>query len=486
MEDIVKAYTEASKFYLSLDWGDRSQLASRRKFCRMLFRLYATAGKRLTNEEIFKFKIKNDDDRLLEAFFPDGPGEEPVVDIRLVTLFAFGVLRPFTENSRGRDLRDKDTVVSLEKLRSLVGVLREDMPRLGSTEKPIVLDECLGIIDNYLGDPDSLEDCTPLFIWYMLMEITRVCRSLMDAGHLRIESERLCGLYMHGIWIDDADGGQNRFWIFPDTCMMAFCYEYDGVMWKLSPYEFKVRFSENNSDSFIMVTPHGNLDYTLLPDRAIEPEHMSSGSIKAKYYRASGEIAQVTFEKDTLPFPDWFEWRTWQRLDPDDERYARFHALLRDIYNPNSPSSMFFKNIAPELTDLYNNWAGRDNKYLYVYDWQPKRRVIRERGKDTYMHEVAPGEELPGDALFELKISAQNPLYAIPLDIERKNYGSLEIDRFVEMLSDVDNVKEVYIVHSARTRFPRLSFPEYSVTIGLDMDVMGELGILKFTRSPFC
>lgn len=487
LEDIVKAYTEASEFYLLLDWGDRSQLASRRKFCRMLFRLYATAGKKLSNDEIFKFKIKNDDERLLKAFFPDGSGEAPVVDIRLITLFAFGVLRPFTENSRGRDIHDKDTIESLKKLRALVELLRDDIPRLGSTEKPIVFDECLGIVDNYLADSDSLDDCTPIFIWSLLIGITKVCRSLMNAERLRVDGERLCGLYMYGIWIDDADRGRNRFWIFPDNCLLAFCYEYDGVTWNLSPYEFKVRFAENPDyvDSFIMVTPDGNLNFILSSDRVIESDKMSTGSIEAECDDTSGEIVRVTFNSDTRPFPDWFEWRSWQRLDPGDERYERFHALLGDIYNPNNPSSMFFKNNAPELTDLYNNWAGRDNKYIYVYDWQPKRVVIREREKDTFMHEVAPGEEIPGEALFELKISAQNPLYAIPLDVERKNYGSLEIDRFVEMLSDADNIRDVYVVHSARTNSPRLAFPEYSVTIGLDIEVMDRMGILKFTESPF-
>lgn len=66
--DVIDAYVEASEAYLTLDWGDRTQMASRRKFCRMLFRLYATEGKSLSNEELFKFKIKNDDRRLLNAF----------------------------------------------------------------------------------------------------------------------------------------------------------------------------------------------------------------------------------------------------------------------------------------------------------------------------------------------------------------------------------------------------------------------------------
>ncbi len=97
LEEVMGDYLRASEFYLSLDWGDRSQLASRRKFCRMLFRLYATAGLSLTNDEIFKFRMKNDDRRLLGEFFPDGEGEAPAVNVALIVLFAFGVVRPFSE-----------------------------------------------------------------------------------------------------------------------------------------------------------------------------------------------------------------------------------------------------------------------------------------------------------------------------------------------------------------------------------------------------
>lgn len=487
MEDIVRVYTEASEFYLSLDWGDRSQLASRRKFCRMLFRLYATGGKRLSPGEIFKFKIKDDDDRLLRSFFPDGTEAMPSVDIRMIVLFAFGVLRPFTRNSRGRDIRDKETVASLERLNGLVEVLKDDIPRLGSTEKPLAFDECLDMLASYLNDTDSLDDCTPIWMWSLLISLTRACRSLVDAGRLRTEGEQLCALHMYGIWIDDADRGKTRFWIFPDNNMLSFCYEYDGMMWKLRPYEFKVRFADKPDylDTFILVSSNGHLKNILSPDEVIEPDQFCIGFVEGEFDEVTGQIKRLVFTDESRRFPDWFEWRTWERLSPDDAMYERFHALLRDLYNPKSPSSMFFKNTAPEMIDRYNNLVGRDNKYLYVYDWQPRRWVIRERGTDTFIYEVAPGEELPAEALFELEISEKNPLYAIPVDIERKNYGCLELDRFAEILSDAENIGEVYVVYSDRLPIPRLGFPMYSLTVGLDMKILGKLGVLKFTESPF-
>lgn len=488
LRNVIGQYVEASELYLSLDWGDRSQLASRRKFCRMLFRLYVAAGRRLTNEEIFKFRIKDDDDRLLNVFFPDGADESPAVDIRLITLFAFGILRPWGgDNTRGRDIRDKETTASLEKFRSLVEVLRADTPRLGSTEKPLVFDELLSMIDSYLRDKDSLDECAPISMWSALVDVTRICRSLATAERLRTAGEQLCGLHMYGIWVDDTDGGKNRFWIFPDNSLSSFCYEYDGLNWLLMPYEFKVRFADNPDyhDTFIFLTPEANLNSVLSSDKVVEHGHIAVGPIEMDTDEERRELVGVTFQEGALPFPAWFGWRKMQRLSREDERYKRLRALLSDIYNPARPLSMFFRNTAPELIDRYNNLVGRDNKYLYVYDWQPKRCVVRERGDDTFMYEVAPDEELPADALFELKLSERNPLYAIPLEIERKNRGSLEMERLADVLSDADNITEVYVVYSDRTPLPRLCFPAYNLTVALDMDILAPMGVLKLTRTPF-
>lgn len=487
LEDLVQSYKAASEFYLSLDWSDRRHMTPRRKFCRMLFLLYATACKRLAANEQLRFKIKDNDENLLKIFFPQGTDGEPSVDICLIMLFAFGILRPYSENSRGHDLRDKEIIDSLKKLRSLIDVLKGDIPRLGSTEKPLVFDEWLNIIDDYLSTGDSLEDCTPIWMWTSLKSISRACRSLVIAERLRVEGEQLCGLRLFGIWIDDADEGENRFWIFPDNNMLCFCYEYDGVKWRLSPYEFKVRLADNPDypDTYILIAPAGNLKFILSPDRVIGPEHISIGTIEGEFDQTTGEINLLTFHEGPKSSPEWFDWRTWERLSSDDARHERFRGVLRSIYNPKSTSAMLFEITAVELIDRFNNLIGRDNRYLYVYDWQPKRCVIRERKTETFTYEVAPEEELPSQTLLDVDISVRNPLYAIPLEIERKSYGCLELDRFVEIMSDADNIREVYIMHSDRTRLPRLCFPTYSLTIALDMDILGEMGVLKFTAPPF-
>lgn len=142
---------------------------------------------------------------------------------------------------------------------------------------------------------------------------------------------------------------------------------------------------------------------------------------------------------------------------------------------------MLLDNVAPELTDCYNGLAARDGKYIYVYDWQPRRCVMRQTQEDVYEYVLAPGEERPSGALFELEISEEHPLYAIPQSVERRG-GGWELERFVKMLSDAENIPEAFIVHSSRVRHPRLVFPAYGVTIALDMDALAPLGVKKFTR----
>lgn len=485
LDEVVDAYVAASAFYLGLDWGDRAHKASRKKFCRMLFRIAATAGRDLTSDEAFKFNIKDADERLVRTFFPDGTEGEPAVNVEFILLFAFGIVRPWdAANSRGRDIRDAETLKSLQKLRELLLILRDDTPRLGSLEKPLAFDEYLEVI----GDkPDELDDWTPLRIATMLMDTGRACRSLVVSEQLRMENERVHGLYMHGIWVDDGDRGQNRFWVFPDNFLMAMCFQRNGVAWELGAYEFRVRSAFNPAyrDTFTLLTPHGNLAYTLSPDRVIPKEQLVSGGLDVFADESTGEFNRLKLFEDMCSFPEWMNWRTWERLAPDDPRYKEFRTVLSDVYDPRSPLSMMLRNISSELSDNVNNFVGRDKKYFYVFDWRPKRFIIKERQPDEFTYESDSSVDATANALFELPVSEENPLYAIPLQSKRKNYGVPELDRLSEILTDAENIVEAYIIHSRRTDLPRLVLPSYGFSIALNMDTLAPLGIRRFTSRPF-
>lgn len=489
LEENIEAFRASSEAYLSIDWGDRAQLASRRKFCRMMFRLYATAGKRLTGDELFAFNIKDDDERLMREFFPNGPAEAPAVDVCLILLFAFGVIRPFKENSRGRDLTDKDTTEALTRLHGLIQLLKADIPRLGSTEKPLAFDEILNAIESRLsGDPERLWPCTPLWMYSRLTLITRICRSLVLPEGLRKESEQLIAISLDGIWIDDSDGGNSRFWIFPKGSRLTFCYEYDGMTWLLKPYEFRVRLADSPEywDAFILVPPEENLKYHLHPDTPIDQSQLTTGSIDGQLDPESDEIHRLTFMEDTRPFPAWLTWRTWQRLSPADDRHKRFRTLLSELYDPHHPHSLFLKNTAPELINLVNNLIGRDNSYLYVYDWQPRRFTIREIAPDQFTYEVADPADIPPQSFLDMHVSAAHPLYVIPLEINLENSDNLDDHRrLAEILAAPAYIDEAFIIHSPRTPHPRLCLPAYSQTLPLDPQTLTTLSIRKHPHPPF-
>lgn len=488
LDDIIEDYFIASDLYLTHDWGDRSQKASRKKFCRMMFRLAITAGRTLTNDEIFKFKTKEADEELLNVFFPCGMEEAPMEIIGFIVLFAFGIVRPWNpKNSRGHDIRDKETVDALKKLTDLIELIRDDTPRLGSTEKPLVFDQWSEIVKGYLRDAERLSDCSPLMMLTSLMDIARACRSLVISEEQRIEGERFQGLYMHGIWIDDTDQGKNRFWIFPDNLLVAMCYKRNGVGWEMDTYDFKVRQSmiPVHMDSFILLAPRGNLNYTLSINQTIDGEQMGVGSYEEFRDETTGEITQLKLYDESLRLPEWLNWRKWEQLGHDDLRYKEFRTVLAEVYNTQSPHSVIFRNTAPELSDNVNNFVGHDNKYIYVYDWRPKRFLIRETEEDVFVYEGNCAHCATNKALFELDISEGHPLYAIPKNMERRKYGNAELNRLAEIMSDAENITEAYIIHSEHIQYPRLVFSAYGVSVGLDMGILSKAGIIKFTHSPF-
>lgn len=409
------------------------------------------------------------------------------MNIGLIVLFAFGVVRPFSENSRWRDISDKEVIEYLERFKGLIEVLKDDTPRLGSTEKPLAFEQWLDIIDGGLNDPEDREDFVPMMMLVGLMDIIRACRSLVDSEQLRIEGENFHGLYMHGIWVDEADCGESRFWIFPDNCMTALCYRRNGIAWELDTYDFRFRESVNPEyrDTFMMLAPKGNLNYTLSPSRIIDPEDMVTGGYEAHYDESTFEIVRLMIYDESHRFPQWLNWRALERLAPEDERYKEFRTVLNDIYSPQSPHSVIFRNTAPELSDCINNLVGVDNSYLYVYDWQPRRFVVNENQKGSFTYDGEPEDYATLQPLFGLDVSEEHPLYAIPKSVKQKYYNNAELNKLVTVLNDAQNINEVCIIHSERIPEPRLVFPAYGASIALNMEDLSKIGVIKFTRRPF-
>ncbi len=483
---LMDNYLATSELFSSLDWGDRTQMASRKKFCRMLFRYYATGGKELTIDEGLKFRYKDDDRRLLQLFFPDGVGKTPRFDISFIVLLTFGVIRPWiSENSRGRDISDKDIRISVERLLDLLYVLQDDMPRIGSMDKPHIFIESLDYLNHVIAHREKLADVAPLLLYSTLSQICLTCRGVAVPDETLSLSESIQGIDMPGIWIDDADKGNTRFWIFPHNLLSAFCYCRKGAEWELRPYELLVHFADNpyRLHLFAICDPAGSRRYQLSSDNTMGNNNIVSGWIDMEWADEEGDyINRVILEPYMEETPEWCDWNEWPRLPADDDRYKDCHAVLQAIYNPDNPYSRTFTNMAPELTDMTNNLVGRDNRYIYVYDSKPRKFRISDGKSERFLYRAAGEKNIENISLFELEISEEHPLYAIPKEMSAMNSGKYELNKFAEIMRAADGMESVCILHSDSAKHPRLIFPDFGVKVGLDMDVRAKMGVKRFTQ----
>ncbi|MDE5786788.1 MAG: hypothetical protein K2H98_09670, partial [Duncaniella sp.] len=119
------------------DWMQRKQLASRKKFCRWLFRRVSAPGKRLGVEAESRFSPRECDEALFEAFYPEGYEAGRVYDLGFVMLITFGIIRPYDLSAgRGHDISDGEVMKSIENFIALISLLRDDTPQMGVLSKP--------------------------------------------------------------------------------------------------------------------------------------------------------------------------------------------------------------------------------------------------------------------------------------------------------------------------------------------------------------
>ena len=487
LERVMEEYAEASALYLSIDWGDRSQAASRKRFCRMMFRHAATGEKVLEDDEVTKFRTKDADERLLSIFFPNGVDRAPRVNIIFFLLFAFDVIKPLAgiaqgeEGARSRqnkDISDKQTLTSLSNLRDMITTLCEDTPRMGSTDKPLVFSISIANIDQFLSNPEDLDIATPLWMVGLLNGVLEACQSLVSPKNTRDMDEFYTSLNMPGIWIDNGEGNADRFWVFPDNMEHAFCYEWRKTEWVLTPYSFSCILTGDLDQwqRFLFLPSKYMMDVVRFDGAPIKEDLLANGGCKISL--RDGSICRVEFFEDGMALPNWFKWRSLDRLERDDPRYEGFREVLEGIYNPEDTLSAAFTNSAPLVTDSPNCLIGRDREYLYVSDIRrPEKGRMRASAddEDRFIYEEVYLGGRPPLSLFSLEISEEHPLYAIPLRLRKHSNRRNCWWKLEELLKYVERVDEAYIYPAGKMRV--LYFPKDYVIVPLDEKELEEYGI---------
>lgn len=425
LDTILHYYVNASSISRAegLDWGQRHQLASRKRFLRRLFRLSFAPDIPLSAEETGKFRPKDDDPRLLRLFYPEGIGGGRSVDLVFLLLITFGVVKPIHSGmTRSLLCSPEDMRTSIDRMIRLVKTLREDCPPVGILQTPLIFDFALDRLYKkfYELEEGATSAVSTAWLWNILNEIEDELMRVASPQRYSSSDLKVTGLSMPGIWVDDHDRGKSRFWVFPQNKHMAFCYSRRQGRWSLTPYEFC--FYRNNDGVWApycgVATARGN-------NRVIEREcdkvpdsELASVDFKTEDIDEGGNFHRLSFLSDGGKFPGWFDWRSFRRLPDTGLDFRRFKEALEEIYEPGSFQGARFVNEGWRFTDVVNALVGIDGDYLYVSDF-----VARANFRLTYEIEDGmgyfwyDGESIgkpSGRNLLTIEISERQPLYAIP------------------------------------------------------------------------
>ena len=502
LEEVARDYVKASEAFLNVDWGARTDARARRRFCRMIFRLVATNGMALTPDEEKKYRYADSDKELIELFYPDGFDEGPAMNMAYIILFSFGIAKPWEPTKeRGYDLTDEMISDALKDLRELILQLKEDLPSMGSFEKPVAFDQWAAIIDNHLAHPELFGRCTPVGLMNALTDVVKACISISDTESALKSAQTMVPIHLPGIWVDDADEGRTRFWIFPYNMRYAFCYHEDMNAWVLTPYEFTGQDTDDAefADSCYFVTPCGSMKILRGEHKASNIKEMAHAGYRLEISPESGEPVKVEFYKRSLAMPEWFEWSEFRRLLPGDEKHKKIREILSIINNPATADYSIFCNNGAPVTNIMNNLVGRDSTTLYVWDFRlPERFFVTEiePGSDYFVYDNSYISAAPSFSMRAMEISEEHPLYAIPLSPVRKNekkgddnkkmtaeeqQRQLRLQHFERVMKEADHISVVVILRLPSSKTPILFFPEVAAAFPLDMKDLRELGVERIT-----
>ncbi|MBD5391231.1 hypothetical protein HDR66_00315, partial [bacterium] len=361
LKDYVGEYIKASNFYNSLNWRDRNHSASKKKFCRLLFRRHILSGKELGGETVI-FGSKYSDTELFNQFFPNNDYENPAIDHEWILLFVFDIVRPWDDNSRVRE-NENQKEVYLERFHNLWKILQDDMVSLQGN--PLVdkgqIPQDLRIPYKPIMNVISVNMYSHLkalwSMWHTFLDYKLYINNLNSSA-----SEN--GINYSGIWIDDADKGETRFWVFLGDGKLM-CFERnDNIEWVYTLYFIwyipTIYFYEIfKTYNMLCFYKSDNNSWAVLAT-SINPCTEEQNEISIQ----NDNIENSDKEKLLCPviLPTWVNWRSWKRLNKEDILYKEFYNVLME----RPPYSICTSE--SKLARLQNRFIGRDLNYIYIYD----------------------------------------------------------------------------------------------------------------------
>ena len=485
LRSMVEAYLSASNLAQSIDfdWGDRQQMSSRKRFVRMLIRRVAAPTVPLSVDEELKFKPRECDKRLIQTIFPNGFTQENNNHLIFLALLTFGIVKPCRSNCvRSRNIGDIEASQQLSSMIELVKIIQDDLPQIGVLSKPLVFEQVLNKLDCKKND---YNDCSPARFWTLLSTIVDACAVTASPTLVADSLLQTVGFSMPGIWIDDADRGGNRFWIFPENKYMAFCYTRNGECWTLTPFEFCFYSSERYdeiSNVCVFVTAKGNMQLLMNPTVPIDKSEIATMEYSIKEYDSEGRFHEISFKPISVANHTQFNWKKFTRLQQDDKLFEYYAQLIFELYNSSSPRSVLFTNTAPVMTDALNCLIAIDSDYIYIFDIRRPDRFVLEKDNSlshTYYYNPNYRIELPRN-LISIEVSSRYPLYLLPRNAEKRGHIPNKYKKLIEAIDNTEIEDQITLYQISPSLPKLLCFNRFSCIYPLD-DLLRDLSRLGAT-----
>lgn len=479
---IYTAYRKASDVYVdSTFWGDWKHKSSKKNLCIWIFKkAYLKFTDIYENDHI---GLSDQANEILEKFKPDLDDAVENIDIVLTMLFAFDILKPYSSSTRKFSNYD-DISENMENLVELLKILSAELPPVGLHEDNVIINSHL---ENLRNDSELSGTMTPARLWKILDDIALSLRPQESPEELANTRITYDGYAMNGIWIDDYDMGENRFWIFPDNKLMAFRFTCKYNQWHLSPYEFafyRLDYDDQFDELCSIITAKGNEQ--ILSGGFTDDREVSRLNYKVHYDSdGDGGVDEINFTSPTDKFPDWMEWRGFKKLSKKSELYKKFDQVLGSIYGDSEMTSESIVHSARWLSDSFNCLIGMDNDFIYVSDFSKivSFHLKRTDELDTWVY--SPWNEAVYNELnlLTVPISEMSPLHILPRTREALTAIGKKINSPRELLKKYENVKDKNYTLDDFKRDERLKFVRFTECV-CNTQFGDQITIYDVSRNP--
>ncbi len=442
-EYMIRSYITASDAFnlKDFDWGKNKQLSSRKKFCRWMFRQAY-----MNNPDLYDsfFSPKKEDWELFRCFKPNDDDAAEEIDIVFTMLLTFQVIRPFGSDSM-RALKYSSPLEARDRMLELLEVLQNDLPSFGINKHLNSIVQAEKILESLDEDADPLP---PAAFWGMLNDVSLELKAVSSPAELLDSHVELNGYAMPGIWVDDAEDGEKRFWVFPNNKLMAFCFYLKNREWILNPYEFvftKLEYEYEFADVCTIATTKGN--HQIFITGKIDPEEIVNLIYHLEDRDYKGRFQTIRFERlKGADYPYWMTWRCFKRLPTEHRLTKEYMHVINEIYYGSEMLRGFdFRNIGKCITDASDSFVGLDSEFLYLSDISLKKDGYLERidvGGEQPLYDYYSGYsiDITGRNLFSIEISQEQPMYVVSRD--PLFYAELDVKIKKTIVEAIPNMEE--------------------------------------------